>query len=197
MYSDYTLPLGKLLRFFLVMYHLYADDTQMHRSFNPRENNMELQARTKLEQCFTAVSDWMYHNKLRLNPEKTEFIIMSSNANSKHVTTNSLTLNGEEVHAVPVVRNLGVYLDNRLTLDTQIAYVQKTCYYYLNWIKKIRNYLSKYITKCIVHVLVVARSDNCNSLYVNLPKYTSDKLQRIMRSAARFIDRPKRNASVT
>ena len=63
--------------------------------------------------------------------------------------------------------------------------------------KKIRNYLSKDITKCIVHALVVARLDYCNSLYVNLPKYASDKLQRIMRSAARLIDRPKRNASVT
>ena len=122
---------------------------------------------------------------------------MSSRANAKRVSTESLTLNSEVIKAVPVVRNLGVYMDNRLNFDTQIANVQRTCYYYLNWIKKIRKYLSKDTTKSIVHALVVARIDYCNSLYVNLPNKATEKLQRIMRSAARLISQPPRNASVT
>ena len=169
MYSDYTYPLGKLLQYLLILYHLYADDTQMHKAFDPKKNGMEQQARTKLEQCFTEVSEWMYYNKLRLNPDKTEFIIFSSKANSKYVSTESLTLNGEDIKAVPVVRNLGVHMDNRFNLDSHIANVQKACYFYLNWIKKIRKYLSKDVTKSIVHALVVPRIDYCNSIYVNLP----------------------------
>ena len=48
-----------------------------------------------------------------------------------------------------------------------------------------------------MHSLVIARTDYCNSLYVNLPKSSTEKLQRIMRSAARLIAQPKWNASVT
>ena len=113
------------------------------------------------------------------------------------MSTESLTLNGEDIKAVPVVRNLGIYMDNRLNLESHIANVQKACYYYLNWIKKIRKYLSKDVTKSIVHALVVPRIDYCNSIYVNLPQCATDRLQRIMRSAARLIARPERNASVT
>ena len=40
----------------LVLYHLYADDTQMHTSFVPRRDGMELQARNELEQCFIDVA---------------------------------------------------------------------------------------------------------------------------------------------
>ena len=122
---------------------------------------------------------------------------MSSSANAKRVSTDSLTLNSEVVKAAPVVRNLGVYMDNRLNFEAQIANVQKTCYYYLSWIRKIRKCLSKETTKSIVHALVIARIDYCNSLYVNLPKSATEKLQRIMRSAARLISQPSWNASIT
>ena len=122
---------------------------------------------------------------------------MSSRSNAKRVSTNSLTLNSEVIKAAPVVRNLGVHMDSHLTLDAQIANVQKQCYYYLNWIRKIRKSLSKETTKSIVHALVIARIDYCNSLYVNLPKGAIEKLQRIMRSAARLISQPSWNASIT
>ena len=49
----------------------------------------------------------MFNNKLRLNPEKTEFIM----SNATRVSTDTLTLNSEVEKATPVVRNLGVYMD--------------------------------------------------------------------------------------
>ena len=65
-------------------------------------------------------------------------------------------------------------MGNRHNTDAQIANVDKTWYYYLNWIRKIRKYLSKETTKSIVHALAIARV-YCNSLYVNLPKSTTEK----------------------
>ena len=197
MYSDYTYPLGKLIQLLSILYHLYADDTQTQKSFNPRNSGAEDKARSVIERSFSEISTWMFNNKLRLNPDKTEFIIFSSKVNSKRISTKSLLLDSEEITAVPVVRNLGVLMDNRLTLDAQLAHVVKSCYYYLNWIKKIRKYLSKEVAKSIVHALVISRIDYCNGLYINLPKYATEKLQRIMRSAARLIAQPSWNASIT
>ena len=110
----------------------------------------------------------MCANKLRLNPEKTKFIVISSTSNAKRITTDSLELQGERISAVSVVRNLGVPIDCALTLHFHIAYVQRTYYYYMNYIRKIRKYLTKQVAKSIVHALVIARIYYCNSLYVNL-----------------------------
>ena len=44
---------------------------------------------------------------------------------------------------------------------------------------------------------MIAGIEYCNSLYVNLPKGATEKLQRIMRSAARLISQPTWNASIT
>ena len=196
-YSEYTYPLGRLLTCLVILYHLYTDDTQLQKSFNPRKPGQEQKARSQLQTGITHIADWMCANKMRLNPEKTEFIVMSSKSNAKRITTDSLELQGERISAVSVVRNLGVHMDCALTLDFHIGYVQRTCYYYLNWIRKIRKYLTKQVAKSIVHALVITRIDYCNSLYVNLPKITTDRLQRIMRSAARIISEPPRNASIT
>ena len=67
MYSDYTYPLGKLIQILLILYHLYADDTQIQKSFNPRKAGAEGQARDVIEHSFSRISDWMFNNKLTAN----------------------------------------------------------------------------------------------------------------------------------
>ena len=52
MYSDYTYPLGKLIQLLAISYHLYADDTQVQKSFDPRNSGVEDQARTVIETKF-------------------------------------------------------------------------------------------------------------------------------------------------
>ena len=65
--------------------------------------------------------------------------------------------------------------------------VRKSCYYYLSWIKKIRPYLTHDAAKSLIHALVISKIDYCNSLLINTPAKTIDRLQDILKSAARVI----------
>ena len=63
----------------LILYHLYADDCQLQKSFNSRADGQEdIQAANHLEQCICKISKWMKNNKIRLNRDETEYISNSS-----------------------------------------------------------------------------------------------------------------------
>ena len=73
LYEDYTASsLGDIFRRHGVLFHIYADDTQIYIPFLPGD---EHQALAKLEQCLEEVRIWMAANWLQLNDSKTEFII--------------------------------------------------------------------------------------------------------------------------
>ena len=75
MYVIYTLPIGDIIRKYGLTYHLYADDTQILTSFNPKEPGALDEALRKLELCISEINDWMCLNKLKLNSNKTEFFV--------------------------------------------------------------------------------------------------------------------------
>ena len=62
------------------MIHLYADDTQIYIKFSPLfENFRDIEVR--IVHCFQEISEWMVHNKLKLNPDKTEALVIKSRNN--------------------------------------------------------------------------------------------------------------------
>ena len=68
---------------------------------------------------------------------------------------------------------------------------------YLGWIKTIRHLLTFEATKILVHALIMARLDNCNSLFTGLTQCVFDRLQRIMNASARVIDGACRRDRIT
>ena len=66
---------------FNIRYHLYADDTQLNGSVYPNEL---LDLINTFEHCIAEVKTWMKVNKLQLNDEKTEVILLGSNNITKH-----------------------------------------------------------------------------------------------------------------
>ena len=70
----YTVPLGAILRHHKIGYHIYADDTQLYLCMDPQN------ASTTLEKLRSAISDvrtWMITNKLKINDDKTEFLVIT------------------------------------------------------------------------------------------------------------------------
>ena len=70
------------------------------------------------------------------------------------------------------------------------SHVNKTCragYYYLHNLSRIRKYLDKKTTECLVHAFITSRLDHCNSLLYGLPDCLISKLQRVQNAAARLV----------
>ena len=94
-YSDYVMPLGRLLRILQILYHYYADDAQVSKSCNPKDENSQFQAIHCLENGINDVSRWMCANRLQLNTEKTEFIVFVSKQNHKLIRIQHLQVSAD------------------------------------------------------------------------------------------------------
>ena len=91
------------------------------------------------------------------------------------------------IKIVPVVRNLGVYIDSNLTMKNQISNTVKVCNHHLRNIAFIRKHLNEDTLKMLIHNHVISRLDYCNSVYHKLSNTLLKKLQNIQNRAARLI----------
>ena len=69
----YTLTLHYMLNYFSVLYHFYADDTQMYFKFDSKD-----QCFWKLKLVLKAIQTWMFGRKLKLNKDKTNIMVIDN-----------------------------------------------------------------------------------------------------------------------
>jgi len=86
-----------------------------------------------------------------------------------------------------VVRDLGVLLDNKLSLKKHNSKVASVCYFHLGRLKPIRCILGRSITTSLVNAFVLSHLNYCNSVLAGLPKSTTTPLQHIQNAATRLI----------
>ena len=88
--------------------HAYADDTQLYLSFKPDSSMGETEARGALERCIRAVRAWLVVDKLKLNEDKSEFMLIGTRQQLSKVRTASLMVGDTQVKSGSEARNLGV-----------------------------------------------------------------------------------------
>ena len=93
----------------------------------------------------------MNRNRLKLNDNKTEFIIFGSKSKLRNINTTSISVGNEKIKAVCEVRNIGAYFDTELKMHTQVKNMCKSAWLNLFNISKIRKLLTEDQTKTIVH----------------------------------------------
>ena len=69
-----------------------------------------------------------------------------------------------------VVRNLGSYIDDKLSMNSHINKVCNASFYYLHNIRWIRKHLSRHSSETLIHAFVSSWLDYCNSLPYELPQ---------------------------
>src|SRR6218665_2264704 len=88
------------------------------------------------------------------------------------------------------VRDLGVTLDQELTLAPHINSLCPACYYQLRQLRTVSRSLTTTAAATLVHSFVTSRLNySSSSLYIGLPATRLNCLDRVLRSAARLIGR--------
>jgi len=113
---------------------------------------------------------WLRKNFLKLNDEKTEFIIFGNGQNVKQFEQIQIKVGNHNVPISKTVRNLGIIYDQRLTMESHISSISRTCSMYLYNIGRVRKYLTKDACKTLVHAFIISRLDYGNALLYGLPK---------------------------
>ena len=138
-----------------INYHFYTDDTQLYITLSPANFSHSIQ---KLKNCLNDIQNFMFTNKLKLNPDKTEFISTGSQKNRKQHGS----------HTTQSIKNLGVVFDSNFTLSDYVSQVIKSTTAHARDLYKICPLLDIKTSALIANALVSSRLDYCNSLFISL-----------------------------
>ena len=70
--------------------HCHADDSQLYLSFNPSYAFSQDEAIRSMETCISVVKQWMTSDKLMLNDDNSEFIVIASRHLFKKAAVNTI-----------------------------------------------------------------------------------------------------------
>ena len=150
-----------------------------------RDEDMALD---RIQRCIAAVKTWMAQNYLKLNDDKTEFIVIGSPCSLKKVVTDHIVVGEHKIAKSERVKNIGAIFDSSATMEAQVLKTAQTAWYHLYSIGKIRAYLTTEQARCIVHSYVTSRLDQNNSLLSGVPEMgLLSKLQKVQNAAAKLI----------
>ena len=129
----------------------------------------------------------MIHNKLQLNPEKTEFFILASNRILNSLSDITLTLGDISIKPSVTIKNLGVIFDNSLSMADHVRNLCRTINFHIRNLWRIRRFLTQDACHHAVRALVLSRIDYANSLLFGAREVDLKRLQRLQNKAARLV----------
>ena len=184
LFTLYTTRLSSMIFEHAIPHHFYADDSQMYVSFPSGGSVAALNA---LQSCLASIQSWMSTNKLKLNPDKTEFLLIGNKQQrSKHSLFFQLSFSVSKLTAKSA-RNLGVIFDTNFTFRSHISVVCNSCFHYMRDLRGIRRHLDLDSAKLLATALVSSSLDYCNSLLYGIADIDLTRLQRVQNQLARLV----------
>ena len=196
LFNIYTSSLSHVINNFGFTTSGYADDNNAYQSF-PLVFQCNV-VMNELPNLLTQIKEWMNLFFLKMNPDKTEIIMLvPQQLKNAHTINGCIFSDGSCIRFANFVKNLGYILDKYLHMDIHVNSIVSLCYKYLSDIGKIRKLLSKKHTEMLVHSAITSRLDYCNSLLYGVNKTVLNKLQMVQNAAARLISLRRKRESVS
>ena len=196
LFSLYTTPLSKVIQIHPgISFQFYADDTQLYVHLTHKNVASALD---KLSHCLEDVKRWLSTNKLKLSPDKTEFIVFGSKSQREKLNQSfPVNILGNLISPTDAVRNLGVWFDSDFSFSCHVRKVCKACFAHVRDLKQLRGHLTHEATLMAANALVGSRLDYCNSLFRGLSALDLRKLQCVQNSLARIVANTTKYSHIT
>ena len=187
LFTIYTRSLFDFIKNHLPDVHCYADDSQLNVSFSPKDELGQDDALAAMERCVEEIRHWMIRNRLMMNNDKTEVLLIGTKQQLVKVNINHVKVGSANIAPTSHAKNLGVWFDSNLSMSVHITNACSASFFHLYNIRKISKYLSRECKETLIHALVTSRLDYCNSSLYGSSAYLVKKMQRVQNSAARLI----------
>ena len=196
LFSLYTNPIGSIMHSHSsINYHFYANDTQLYITLSPANFFHSIQ---KLKNCVNDIQNFMFTNKLKLNPDKTEFILIGLKNNRKQLLNHfPINILGNQVSPAQSVKNLGVVFDSNFTISDHVSQVIKSTTVHARDLYRICPLLDLKTSVLVANALVSSRLDYCNSLFLSLTDFELRRLQLVQNSLCRVVTRSSKFFLIT
>ena len=133
--SLHTTPLSSIISESNVTHQLYADDTQIYLEHDSRNFDSSI---TELTNCLEVVEAWMGNNKLKLNPDKTKFIVIGYDQIKSFLKSSfPVSLLDNIMEPAEPVKNLGIILDAENLMQRHVANLCRISYYHLRELQRV------------------------------------------------------------
>ena len=160
LFTFYTSPLGQICsnKFH---YHLYADDQQIYMSFKPGPVGVQSAQDDCIhcmKRCVEEIKNWMARNMLKLNEEKTEFIIFGTHQQLKKIQNITIRIGSANIIPPDHIRNLGLMMDMFCKNTRHINHLSSSLCQQLRNIWNIRAKLDFDTAKTVVQALIFVQT---------------------------------------
>ena len=115
---------------------------------------------SRVERCVVDIDRWLTNNKLKLNENETELLVISSKYRLRLMVT-SIQVRVETIKHQPFVRNLGVILDQDMAKHKHISIIRKTSQHHLRNLGNVRKFLDQGSAETSVHSFFTSKIDYC------------------------------------
>ena len=140
----------------------------------------------------------MFANKLKVNPDKTEFILIGSEKNRKQLLPHfPVNILGNQVSPALSVRNLGVMFDSNFNFSNHVSQVIKSTRVHARDLYRIYSLLDLNTSVLLANALVSSRLDYCNSLFSSLTDFELRRLQLVQNLLCRVITCSSKSYHIT
>ena len=163
LFSRYTNPISSIIHSHSsINYHFYADDTQLYITLSPANFSHSVQ---KLKYCLNNIQNFMFTDKLKLNPDKTEFILIGSPPPPPPKSLKQLlphfpfNILGNQVSPAQSVMNLGVVFDSNFNFSNHVSQVIKSTRVQARDLYRIHPLLDLNTSVLLANALVSSRLD--------------------------------------
>ena len=174
----------------------FADDSNGRKSFALSFQYNVL--KHDVRHCLEEITKWMNNQFLKINPDKTEILLLYPRSMENEVIIRGTIINDQQcIRFSEEVKNVGVWIDKNLEMTNHINKIVSHCFKILKDIRRIRSFLTQKDTETLVHSVTSMRFDYCNSLFHKINKSNIDKLQKVQNAAARLIVRKKKRESIS